>query len=162
MHDVISHLYFVSSHAICYIILLLSYTNFLISSFSSFPLSHRTVPYCTVLQSMTSNYPYVRRLLKALADKMPHIDSPNGSTSEHQLNTQTPAPFPIPHTTSPLPISFSTSSSSSPGFRPVVSSEVMKANRRVELSLSGQETAMMMHGLRCMGSEWAQVRERKP
>ena len=122
---------------------------------------YRTVLYRIVLQSMTSNYPYVRRLLKALADKMPHIDLPSGSTSEHQSNTQTPVPFSTPHTTSPIPISFSTSSSS-PGFRPVVSSEVMKANRRVELSLSGQETAMMMHGLRCMGSEWAQVREREP
>lgn len=122
---------------------------------------YRTALYCTVLQSMTSNYPYVRRLLKALADKMPHTDSPNGSAREHQLNTQTPAPLPTPHTTSPIPTSFSTSSSSSPGSRPVVSSEVVKANRRVELSLSGQETAMMMHGLRCMGSEWAQVRERK-
>ena len=34
---------------------------------------------------------------------------------------------------------------------------VMEANSRVELSVSGQESAMMLHGLRCMGSEWAQV-----
>jgi hypothetical protein len=41
----------------------------------------------------------------------------------------------------------------------VMTAESTEANKCVELSLSGQETAMMMHGLRCMGSEWAQVRE---
>ena len=34
---------------------------------------------------------------------------------------------------------------------------IHELNNKVDLSLSGQETAMVMHGLRCMGSEWAQV-----
>ena len=98
-------------------------------------------------QSMSSNYPHVRRLLKALADKMPHTN-PVARTSEDGL-----LPYSIP---SPSSLTSTPSRSAPP------TAESIEANRCVELCLSGQETAMMMHGLRCMGSEWAQVRAEEP
>lgn len=96
------------------------------------------------MQSMSSNFPYVRRLLKALADKMPAQEPLSRSSTDTMSYSH----------------SHSTVSSSSTNARvPVVTAESIEANKCVELSLSGQETAMMMHGLRCMGSEWAQVRD---
>jgi hypothetical protein len=96
-----------------------------------------------VHQSMSSNYPHVRRLLKALADKMPSTNS-IARTNEDGL-----LPYSVP---SPSSLTSTPSRSAPP------TAESIEANRCVELCLSGQETAMMMHGLRCMGSEWAQVR----
>ena len=98
------------------------------------------------MQSMSSNFPYVRRLLKALADKMP-VQEPLSRSSTDTLS------YSHSHST------MSSSSSSINARVPVVTAESIEANKCVELSLSGQETAMMMHGLRCMGSEWAQVRD---
>ena len=95
---------------------------------------------------MSSNYPHVRRLLKALADKMPPLD-PIARSIEDGLS-----PYSIP---SPLSVT------STPFRSAMPTAESIEANRCVELCLSGQETAMAMHGLRCMGSEWAQVSERE-
>lgn len=104
------------------------------------------------MRSMSSNYPYVRRLLKALADKMP--ESSVISRTEDDIFTS-----PISTITST-----STSSSSSSKTKGRVAASmtasdmnIHELNNKVDLSLSGQETAMVMHGLRCMGSEWAQV-----
>ena len=104
------------------------------------------------MQSMSSNYPYVRRLLKALADKMPELSVI--SRTEDDIFTS-----PISTITST-----STSSSSSSKTKGRVAASmtasdmnIHELNNKVDLSLSGQETAMVMHGLRCMGSEWAQV-----
>lgn len=94
------------------------------------------------MQSMSSNYPYVRRLLKALADKMPLKDSLSISSAD---------------TTSATHGGVAVPSSVTSGRTPIPTAESIDANKCVELCLSGQETAMMMHGLRCMGSEWAQV-----
>ena len=102
------------------------------------------------MRSMSSNYPYVRRLLKALADKMP--ESSVISRTEDDIFT------------SPISTITSTSSSSSSKTKGRVAASmtasdmnIHELNNKVDLSLSGQETAMVMHGLRCMGSEWAQV-----
>lgn len=95
------------------------------------------------MQSMSSNYPYVRRLLKALADKMPFKDS----SSISSMDTTT-----APHSAGAVLLSTTTNSRI-----PILTADIIEANKCVELCLSGQETAMMMHGLRCMGSEWAQV-----
>ena len=104
------------------------------------------------MQSMSSNYPYVRRLLKALADKMPALSVI--SRSEDDISNS-----PISTTTSS-----STSSLSSSKIKvraaanmTAVDMNIYQINSQIDLSLSGQETAMVMHGLRCMGSEWAQV-----
>jgi hypothetical protein len=99
------------------------------------------------MQSMSSNFPYVRRLLKALADKMP-VQEPLSRSSTDTMSYS--------HSQSTV---LSSSSSSTNARVPVMTAESIEANKCVELSLSGQETAMMMHGLRCMGSEWAQVRD---
>ena len=102
------------------------------------------------MRSMSSNYPYVRRLLKALADKMP--ESSVISRTEDDIFT------------SPISTITSTSSSSSSKTKGRVAASmtasdmnIHDSNKKVDFSLSGQETAMVMHGLRCMGSEWAQV-----
>lgn len=94
------------------------------------------------MQSMSSNFPYVRRLLKALADKMPLRDSSSISSADTTTATYG-ANTVLPSTTNSR--------------IPIPTAESIEANKCVELCLSGQETAMMMHGLRCMGSEWAQV-----
>jgi hypothetical protein len=99
------------------------------------------------MQSMSSNFPYVRRLLKALADKMPAQEPVSRSSTDTMSYS---------HSRSTVA---SSSSYSTNARVPVVTAESIEANKCVELSLSGQETAMMMHGLRCMGSEWAQVRD---
>ena len=106
------------------------------------------------MRSMSSNYPYVRRLLKALADKMP--ESSVISRTEDDIFTS-----PI---STIISTSTSTSSSSSSKTKGRVAASmtasdmnIHELNNKVDLSLSGQETAMVMHGLRCMGSEWAQV-----
>ena len=104
------------------------------------------------MQSMTSNYPYVRRLLKALADKMPALSVI--SRSEDDISN------------SPISTTTSSSTSSLPSGKikvraaanmTAVDMNIYQINSQIDLSLSGQETAMVMHGLRCMGSEWAQV-----
>eukprot|EP00596_Hydrurales_sp_CCMP1899_P005219 CAMPEP_0119044972 /NCGR_PEP_ID=MMETSP1177-20130426/36059_1 /TAXON_ID=2985 /ORGANISM="Ochromonas sp, Strain CCMP1899" /LENGTH=720 /DNA_ID=CAMNT_0007015955 /DNA_START=44 /DNA_END=2206 /DNA_ORIENTATION=+ len=92
------------------------------------------------MQSMSSNFPYVRRILKVLADKMPEDAYPRRGGGGSTDNTAT---SPELHSTTP--------SKSSPSMLP--------CNKDIELCISGQETAMMMHGLRCMGSEWAQVQD---
>ena len=118
------------------------------------------------MQSMSSNLPHVRRLLKALADKMPTL-----STS---IRTAGNVLIPIPISFSApvsIPSTSSTSSSTSSSFpnesqlhglsstasTAAVDFHVLEANSKVELCLSGQEIAMIMHGLRRMGSEWTQV-----
>lgn len=95
------------------------------------------------MQSMSSNFPYVRRLLKALADKMPLKDSISISSSDTTTATHGAGAV-LSSTTTNIRV-------------PIPTAEIIEANKCVELCLSGQETAMMMHGLRCMGSEWAQV-----
>ena len=104
------------------------------------------------MQSMSSNYPYVRRLLKALADKMPALSVI--SRSEDDISN------------SPISTTTSSSTSSLPSSKikvraaanmTAVDMNIYQINSQIDLSLSGQETAMVMHGLRCMGSEWAQV-----
>ena len=104
------------------------------------------------MQSMSSNYPYVRRLLKALADKMPALSVI--SRSEDDISN------------SPISTTTSSSTSSLPSGKikvraaanmTAVDMNIYQINSQIDLSLSGQETAMVMHGLRCMGSEWAQV-----
>ena len=129
---------------------------------------------------MSSNFPYVRRLLKALADKMPVVNSVvrvrgmddptsistvltstdtvttsagantsgSGSSSSSSVIVSQQSP---PPSSSQQPSQLSASTIE-------FNKQVSEANNQVELGLSGQETAMVMHGLRSMGSEWAQVR----
>ena len=111
------------------------------------------------MQSMSSNYPYVRRLLKALADKMPALADKMPELSVISRTEDDIFTSPISTITST-----STSSSSSSKTKGRVSASmtafdmnIHDSNKKVDFSLSGQETAMVMHGLRCMGSEWAQV-----
>ena len=111
------------------------------------------------MQSMSSNYPYVRRLLKALADKMPALADKMPELSVISRTEDDIFTSPISTITST-----STSSSSSSKTKGRVAASmtasdmnIHELNNKVDLSLSGQETAMVMHGLRCMGSEWAQV-----
>ena len=106
------------------------------------------------MRSMSSNYPYVRRLLKALADKMPELSVI--SRTEDDIFTS-PISTIISTSTS---TSFSSSSKTKGRVAASMTASDMnihELNNKVDLSLSGQETAMVMHGLRCMGSEWAQV-----
>ena len=104
------------------------------------------------MQSMTSNYPYVRRLLKALADKMPALSVI--SRTEDDISNS-----PVSTTTSSSTSSLSSSKSKLrvAASMTAVDKNIYQINSQLDLSLSGQETAMVMHGLRCMGSEWAQV-----
>ena len=104
------------------------------------------------MQSMSSNYPYVRRLLKALADKMPELSVI--SRTEDDIFTS-----PISTITSTSTSSSSSSKTKGRVAASMIASDmnIHELNNKVDLSLSGQETAMVMHGLRCMGSEWAQV-----
>ena len=104
------------------------------------------------MQSMTSNYPYVRRLLKALADKMP-ASSVISRTEDDISNS--PVSTTISSSTSSL--SSSKSKLRVAASMTAVDKNIYQINSQLDLSLSGQETAMVMHGLRCMWSEWAQV-----
>ena len=104
------------------------------------------------MQSMTSNYPYVRRLLKALADKMPALSVI--SRTEDDISNS-PGSTTISSSTSSL--SPSKSKLRVAASMTAVDKNIYQINSQLDLSLSGQETAMVMHGLRCMGSEWAQV-----
>ena len=104
------------------------------------------------MQSMTSNYPYVRRLLKALADKMPALSVI--SRTEDDISNS-PVSTTISSSTSSL--SSSKSKLRVAASMTAVDKNIYQINSQLDLSLSGQETAMVMHGLRCMGSEWAQV-----
>jgi hypothetical protein len=94
------------------------------------------------MQSMSTNFPYVRRLVKALADKMPEDAYPRrGGLSDTSPAAISPELNAIPTLNSSLSILPN------------------NYNKDIELCISGQETAMMMHGMRCMGSEWAQVQD---
>ena len=104
------------------------------------------------MQSMSSNYPYVRRLLKALADKMPALSVI--SRTEDDISNS-PVSTTISSSTSSL--SSSKSKLRVAASMTAVDKNIYQINSQLDLSLSGQETAMVMHGLRCMGSEWAQV-----
>ena len=118
------------------------------------------------MQSMSSNYPYVRRLLKALADKMPALADKMPALADKMPQLSVISRTEDDIFTSPISTitSTSTSSSSSSKTKGRVAASmtasdmnIHELNNKVDLSLSGQETAMVMHGLRCMGSEWAQV-----
>ena len=108
------------------------------------------------MQSMSSNFPYVRRLLKALADKMP-LQDPLLRSSADKILLQDALLRSSADTVSASHCAVSVSPTSTTVRTATPTAESIEANKCVELCLSGQETAMMMHGLRCMGSEWAQV-----